>query len=124
MANWGATLVGLDGMLDTIDAVSDSLTNVEWKCGTNAKYSVHVEYGTSSMQANRAMRDAVEQVQRESDAIADRVDSTDELCKQLAMRIEELWKAGVRGELSGPERVDTANYLNSIRAEKVSQAAG
>lgn len=119
MSGWSAGIDGTEQLQEDINSVSENLESATFIVGTSTEYSIEVEYGTSSMQANRGMRDAIERAQREADAKAAEVESSAELARWMAYRIEELWKAGIAGELSGPRRVDTGNLLRSIRAERI-----
>lgn len=94
MADWGAAMMGLDAVTDSLDAVDESWgSSATWVVGSNVEYSVYQEFGTSKMEAQPHLRPAVEQVMRsEADQLADQADSADELVKLIALAVERRTK--------------------------------
>jgi hypothetical protein len=102
-------LIGMDGVLDALDY--ESFGTVRYVVGSNVSYSIHVEFGTSSMQAQPYLRPAVERAVRSLDSIVDGVDSPQEIAERLALEIEQ------RATREAP--VDTGTLQNSITAERL-----
>jgi hypothetical protein len=100
-------------MADVLDALDyESFGEVRYVVGSNVSYSVHVEYGTSRMQAQPYLRPAVERAVRELDTIADGADSPQEIAEALALKVEAEAKREVP--------VDTGNLKASISAQRLS----
>lgn len=109
---FGVNLNGLGLVLNALDDLEDDWGGeTKWVVGTNVHYSVYVEFGTSSMQAQPYLRPAVEQTMREADRIAEESSGTEELVAKLALEIER------RAKKLAP--VDTGNLKASIRAERI-----
>ena len=110
---WGATLSGLSAVESTLDGVEEQWGNAPtWVVGTNVEYAVHVEFGTSSQEAQSHLRDAVKQTMRsDADRLADEASSADELIEMIAHTIERRTK-----ELAP---VDTGTLKASYKAERV-----
>lgn len=106
------TGINIIGFADVVDALDyNPLGTVEYVVGTNVEYSVYVEYGTSSQQAQPYMRPALERAIRDFDTYANSADSPKELVEKLALRVEREAKEEVP--------VDTSTLRNSIEAERV-----
>jgi hypothetical protein len=105
----GANLIGMGNVLDLLDY--DEFGEVRYVVGTNVRYSIYVEYGTSSMEAQPYLRPAIEDAIRSLDTHVDDADSPEELAEQLALHVEKVAKDEVP--------VDTGNLKNSIEAERI-----
>lgn len=99
----------MGSVLDALDY--DGFGSARYVVGTNAKYAIYVEYGTSSNRAQPYLRPAVESGVSNLDSIANDADSPQELAEALALRIEE--------EAKREAPVDTGNLQNSITAERL-----
>lgn len=103
-------MLGFDGVMDALDY--DGFGTREYRVGTNAEYSVYVEFGSSRNKAQPYLRPAVNQAVSELDQYASDVDSAGELVERLAMKIEEYAKKNAP--------VDTGNLRASISAQRIS----
>lgn len=115
-----ADVVGVRSLVSDFDAMKDAAVESTWVVGTNVRYSVYLEFGTSRMPPYPFMRPAVEYVMRnQADAIADHSESVAALVKRLALAIERRAKHyASSGVPPGPD-VQTGTLRGSIRAEKV-----
>lgn len=115
-----ADVIGVKSLVDDFEAMKGAATESTWVVGTNVKYSVYLEFGTSRMPAYPFMRPAVEYVMRnQADAIADHSESVPALVKRLALALERRMKHyASTGVPPGPD-VKSGNLRGSIRAEKV-----
>lgn len=102
-------LIGMDSVLGALDY--DEFGTVRYVVGTNVEYSVYVEFGTSSMQAQPYLRPAVERAVRSMDSIIDGAESGQEIAERLALEIE--------AEATREAPVDTGTLQNSITAERL-----
>lgn len=85
--------------------------SVEWTIGTSVEYSVYVEVGTSTQQAQPYLRPALKQVKSRADAIVEKHDGDLEAAlKDIATQIE--------AEAKRRCPVDTGNLRSSIKAER------
>lgn len=104
----GINISGLSTTLDLLDY--DSFGTVTYRVGSDVSYSVHVEFGTSRMQAQPYLRPAVETAMSDIDQLADAADSPEELVKLLAEEIADVARQ------KAP--VDTGRLKNSIEVSK------
>lgn len=102
-------MLGIDGVISALDY--ESFGTRKYRVGTNVDYAIHVEFGTSSNQAQPYLRPAVEKAINELDDIADSADSPAELVQKFALRIEKYAKENAP--------VDTGNLRGSISAQKL-----
>lgn len=110
--SWTSKFVGYGAMINEIDNLKINIkSNAVYVVGTNVKYSIFVEYGTSRMSSQPYFRPAIRHAERRIPELAQRAGSTDELVKLVALAIER--KAA---ELAP---VDTGNLQASIKAERV-----
>lgn len=108
----GLELLGTAAVLDGLDELRDFAQPAEYIVGTNVRYSVFVEFGTSKMAAQPYLRPAAEKVMNEeADQLAELADSTEDLVKGIALAIEREAKKKVP--------VDTGNLRASITAQRV-----
>jgi hypothetical protein len=104
--------MNLIGMGDVLDALEyDEFGTVRYVVGTNVRYSIWVEYGTSKMEAQPYLRPAIEQSVRKLDVHAEEADSPEELAERLALHVEKIAKEEVP--------VDTGNLKGSISASRI-----
>lgn len=109
-------LFGLGNIVAALDNLKLSVEgDTVYVTGSSAEYSVHLEFGTSRMGARPAMRKAVSTVSRNLGSIASDASSEEEVVKLVALAIEREWKRNI----VDMDIIDTGNYLNSVRAEKV-----
>lgn len=102
-------MLGIGGVISALDY--ESFGTQKYRVGTNVNYAIHVEFGTSSNQAQPYLRPAVEKAIAELDDIADSADNTAELVEKFALRIEKYAKENAP--------VDTGNLRGSISAQKI-----
>ena len=105
--DFGISLSGLDSTLDVLDY--DGFGTVTYRVGSDVDYSIHVEYGTSRMEAQPYLRPAVEEVLSNIDQYADNADSLDEMIKAIAEAVADV--------ASDKAPVDTGRLQNSITVE-------
>lgn len=105
----GISMLGIDDVMNALDY--EDFGTRKYRVGTNADYAVHVEFGTSSNQAQPYLRPAVEKAVNELDEIADSTDGVNELVETLALKIEEYAKKNAP--------VDTGNLKGSISAQRI-----
>jgi hypothetical protein len=99
-------------MADVLDLLEyEEFGTVKYVVGTNVRYSIYVEYGTSRMEAQPYLRPAIEDAVRSLDNHVDDADDAEELAERLALHVERVAKEEVP--------VDTGNLKNSIEAECV-----
>jgi hypothetical protein len=99
-------------MADVLDLLEyEEFGTVKYVVGTNVRYSIYVEYGTSRMEAQPYLRPAIEDAVRSLDSYIEDVDDAEEVCQKLALHVERVAKEEVP--------VDTGNLKNSIEAERV-----
>ena len=106
----GITILGMADVLDALDY--EEFGTVRYVVGSNVEYAIHVEFGTSRQEAQPYLRPAARRAVRKLDAIADQVDSPEELCAMLALEIER--------EAKKLAPVDTGRLKASLRAERLS----
>ena len=105
----GISMLGINGVISALDY--ESFGTRKYRVGTNANYAIHVEFGTSSNQAQPYLRPAVETTVAEFDDIADSASSPDELVQKFALRVEKYAKENAP--------VDTGNLRGSISAQRI-----
>ena len=104
----GVSMLGINGVISALDY--QSFGTATYRVGTNVEYAIHVEFGTSSNQAQPYLRPAVEKAIVEIDQIS--WDNPQELVETLALKVESYAKDNAP--------VDTGNLQGSIKAERVS----
>lgn len=109
--SFATQVIGAGAIIDKFEAMQHDLGTVKYVVGTNVNYSVHVEFGTSRMQAQPYLRPAVEHVARNAQNIFDKADSLTAAIAEIALEIEK--------EAKRLCPVDTGNLRASIKAEKV-----
>lgn len=108
---WSAELTGMRG-------VQKALVAYEHKWGSfqrhvvisDVEYAVYVEFGTSNMPANMALRNAVSETLSNLPSMAKKAGSGDELSRMIAESIRDKWKEDVW--------VDTGRLRDSIHIER------
>lgn len=116
MSGWGVQLLGLGNILAALDNLELAVEgDTIYVTGSNVEYSVYLEFGTSKMAARPAMRKAISTVGRNVGSIVSGASSEEEAVKLVALAIEREWKQNI----VDMDIIDTGNYLNSVRAEKV-----
>ena len=120
MAGMGAEVIGVGGLLDTIDDINDSLTSPDYIIGVGAEYGIYLETGTSRMPSHPFMGPAVKKVMREQgDSIAAEADSVEEVVRGIAFAIEkEAKNYASTGVPPGPDEI-TGNLKGSIEARRM-----
>lgn len=109
---WGATLVGLGGVMDALDAIEVQFGDeVVYVVGTNVEYAVHQEFGTSRMPPQPYLFPAAREVNREIETIAADHASIDAIVRAAALEIER------RAKIKAP--VDTGRLRSSITAQRI-----
>ena len=73
---------------------------------SDVEYAVYVEFGTYKMDANRGLRDSMEETMNQVDSLAEQADSAEELGDIIAESIAEGWRDKVW--------VDTGRLRDSI----------
>jgi len=112
MSGWGATLTGLSSVLSMLDNISIEVgDDAAYVVGTNVRYSIFVEMGTSDMSAQPYLGPAAREVERELPRLAQGADSLDDLLSTAALAIER------RAKQKCP--VDSGTLRSSIKAQKV-----
>lgn len=111
--DWGASISGVDSLDATFDSVEDRWVGTdEWVVGTNVSYAVHVEFGTSKMDAQPFIRPAVRHVvEHEGDRLANEADGVGDLTQSLALAVE--------AEAKDRTAVDTGHLRRSIQAQQI-----
>lgn len=110
----GMSVSGVAGVMSAFDELwtfAEELRDTVYIVGTNVEYAVHVEFGTSRMQAQPYLFPAARRVIRSPEKHIGTPEDGDELVRQLALAIER--------EASDDAPVDTGNLKASIRAEKL-----
>ena len=120
MAGMGMDVVGVGGLLETIDDINDSLGSPDYVVGTSVQYAIYLETGTSKMPSYPFMTPAVKKVMREQgDQIAAEADSVEEVVKGIAFAIEkEAKNYASTGVAPGPDEI-SGNLKGSITARKL-----
>lgn len=137
MAGSLASLVGFSSTMRAFDQLLDQVGGeVVYVVGTNVKYGVFLELGTSKMQAYPWARPAVEEfkndpegfIDKHTDTNIDGIGSSEALVSTVALALERRMKqnasAGRESNRSPGTHPDhpqrqTPNLVPSIRAEKV-----
>lgn len=116
MSGWGVQLLGLGNILAAFDSLELAIEgDTIYVTGTNVEYAVYQEFGTSAIAARPAMRKAIATVGRNLGSVASDASSEEEAVKLVALELEREWKQNI----VDMDIIDTGNYLNSVRAEKV-----
>lgn len=109
---WNANIMGATALTNQLKVFQTKLQSpVTYVVGTPVEYSVHVELGTSRMQAQPYLRPAVEQEARNLQTIFNNAGSLADALAVLAMNIE------ARAKRLCPYR--TGNLRSSISAERI-----
>lgn len=104
--------VGYSAMMNELDSLKINIeSDAVYVVGTNVKYSIFVEYGTSRMAAQPYFRPAIREIEREIPVLAEKAGSTDELIKLIALGLER--------KIAQKAPVDTGNLAASIQSERV-----
>lgn len=107
-----ADLTGTASLVSTLDGIDERwTTDVTYVVGTDVKYAIHVEYGTSKMAAQPYLRPAAERTNRQLDQIAAQADDVEEFVRLAALEVEAISKEVVP--------VDTGNLQSSITAQRI-----
>lgn len=110
--SWGATLSGLSGVMQMLDAVEVQFDdNVVYVVGPTVEYGIYQELGTSNMPPQPFLFPAAREVNRELDTIAADANSTEDLVRRAALEIQR------RAKERAP--VDTGTLRASISAERI-----
>lgn len=113
---WGVNLRGLVSLVGAFDDVEVAIEgDVVYAVGTDVHYAVYQEFGTSAIAARPAMRKATSTIERSLGAITMGADSEEEAVKRVALALEREWKQNI----VDMDIIDTGNYLNSVRAQRV-----
>jgi len=127
----GASIRGLAALFDRFDGLRDRWGGkVTWVVGSSGvEYAVYLETGTKDMPPYPWFRPAIIHVMRaRGDAIADSVDTADELVKELAKEMMNQMKENVnageaadRSPGTDPEhpKVQLGNLRASITARRI-----
>jgi len=107
--DFNISLDGFSALNETLDYTGFGTESYRVKAG--APYALHVEFGTSRMQAQPFLRPAVEDVVANIDRYVDDADTPEELVEQLAEAIAE------RARDRAP--VDTGRLRDSITVERL-----
>lgn len=123
----------LSGFEQLREFAGDSPT---WLVGTDTKYGVFLEFGTSRMEAYPWLRPAVEEFQanparfvnRHSDTTVDEFESTDDVVRAIALALQNRAKDNVSADAQSDRspgthpdhpQVQTGNLRASIKAVEV-----
>lgn len=110
-SSWGVTLSGLAGAKSGLQAVADNATEMTtYAVVSDVEYAIYVEFGTSKMPANAALRNAIEESMANLESVASGADSPSDISRLLAEDIANGWRENVW--------VDTGTLRRSITVEE------
>lgn len=111
MVQVGMSLLGAADVIDSFQYLLGKFESpADWVVGTNVKYSLYVEFGTSSQKAQPYLRPALAKVKRNIGRIVSSASSLNEALRNAALAIEAEAKRLVP--------VDTGTLKGSIKAVK------
>ena len=108
---WGVEIEGLDDTQDGLEAMVESFEMSSHTVVSNVEYAVYVEFGTSNMPANGALRNAIQETMSNLDMVIGGADDPDEITREIAEAVKAGWRRGVW--------VDTGRLRDSIHVEEV-----
>jgi hypothetical protein len=127
------SLTGTAAALTAVEELRDWLHGREWVVGSDAKYAVYLELGTSQMPAYPFFEPAIKQfdadpnafVERHANQSVDDADSVNEVTRLVAQSLEKQMKINAAAEQSGRSpgthpshpQVQSGNLRGSIKAE-------
>lgn len=113
---WGLEVRGIRTVMDALDDIGVTIQgDIIYVTGTNVRYAVYQEYGTSDILPRPAMRKARDHVQRRVPAIVEGSDNMEQAVLKVAVAIEREWRQNIRDM----DIIDTGNYRDSVRFERV-----
>jgi hypothetical protein len=107
--NFDLEISGINSTKQKLENAKPETTS--YRVTADTDYAVYVEFGTKSQSAQPFMRQAVNQVMRDADSIAESAESTDDLVETLAEEIAD--------EARDNAPVDTGKLRNSIEVREL-----
>lgn len=114
--DFGMNMRGFKSVMDAFDDIAVTIEgDIIYVTGTNVRYAVYQEYGTSDILPRPAMRKARDTVSRKVDSIVEDADSMEQAILKVAVEVEREWTQNIKDF----DIIDTGNYRDSIRFERV-----
>lgn len=108
---WGVKLTGLDATTDGLEQMVEASEMTTYTVASGVEYSVYVEFGTSTMPANGALRQSTKETMSNLGSVISGADSIGEITQLIAEDIAAGWRKDVW--------VDTGRLKRSIHVEAV-----
>lgn len=107
---WGIKMNGLDGAKDGLQGLVEGDLMQSHAVVSDVEYAVYVEFGTSRMPANAALRGSIQDTLNNLDSVIANADSVSDISRLVAEDIADGWRQDVW--------VDTGRLKRSIHVEK------